>query len=131
MRIINLTPHAIVLVAEDENGDFRGLTGEPSLCKRFRLVAKLPSEGVARVATRTEPHSRIEMSGVPFIIMKTIFGRVEHLPDPMDDTLYVVSLATANAAKIEGRPSDDLLIPGNVVRNPLGEVIGITSFGQI
>lgn len=87
MNIINLTPHKVVVIAEDEN--------------RNPYVYEFPPSGtVARVSsTQTE----VELIGnIP--IVKTEFGEVEGLPDPQPDTIYIVSSLVAQA--LSGKRND-------------------------
>lgn len=109
-RIVNLTPHAINIIAEDGN-----------------TIATFPSEGIARA---TQEQVKIgELNGVELVSMK--FGETIDLPAPSADTFFVVSIITANAAKAGGRSTDDLLITADPVRNDAGQIIGCRRFALV
>lgn len=72
-KIINLTPHAIVLQKED---------GE--------RIQVQPSGTVATVATM--PATLHDIPGIPVpVAAAPEYGEVEKLPDPQDGTIYIVS----------------------------------------
>ena len=97
-RVVNLTPHTLNVV--NIQGD----------------VVVIPSEGIARVATSTEEVATI----CGFAISKSTFGNVEGLPEPQDHTYYVVSRLVLQALP----ERNDLLRPGELVRDAGGNVIG-------
>jgi len=132
-KVLNLTPHAVVLLVEDENGPIAGSLGFGRAVRQgtFRQVAELPSEGVARAATTTQAAGSVEMDGIEFPVTKTVFGEVQDLPEPVDGVKLVISLVTANAAAAAGRTTDDLLIVGETVRDAEGRIIGATGFGAV
>ena len=74
--IKNLTPHALVLVVEDETGPVSGGVGFGRAAReaQFRVVAEMPSEGVARATTSVEEVGRVEVNGESLPVTKTIFG---------------------------------------------------------
>ena len=104
--IINLTPHEIV-VLNDQN----------------EVVFKLPSEGVARC--KTEKTVVGYLNGIP--VKKTRFGAIEGLPQAQKGVAYIVSAITAQAAV----DRDDLYIVEDTVRDDAGRIIGCKSFGKI
>nr|DAF27344.1 MAG TPA: hypothetical protein [Caudoviricetes sp.] len=109
-RIINLTPHAINIVDKDGN-----------------KIVDLPSEGEARaVQTNISIGS---LGDIPLV--KTEFGEPIGLPEPAENTFYVVSAITANAAKIAGRTTDDLLLTAETVRNEKNQIIGCRALAKI
>jgi hypothetical protein len=59
--------------------------------------------------------------------MKTVLGQVVDLPEPQDDTLYIVSRAVAEAA----RDRDDLVVPDNVIRDDQGRVIACRALARV
>jgi hypothetical protein len=82
MRLINLTPHEIILlIARD-------------------VELKIPSSGIARV-----DHKRIKtgqyIKGIP--IYKRSHHRIIGLPKPKNGNNYIVSRATAECAWRDGR----------------------------
>lgn len=97
MKIVNLTPHPIRLVA---NG----------------IEHRIPSSGVARVAV-----SDIEVGeadGIP--LFRQEYGDVVGLPDPTPHTLYIVSAVVRAALPQRG----DLVSPARLIRDENGRVIG-------
>jgi len=97
MKMINLTPHPIVII----NG------GE--------TVTLPPSGMVARV---TECEREInQINGVP--VVKIEYGNVTGLPEPAADTIYIVSAMVAQAVN-----RIDLFYPARLVRDDAGRIIG-------
>lgn len=133
MIIRNLTPHALQLLAEQEGGPVAGSVGFGRAARRaqFRLVAELPSEGVARVATRIGRAGTIEVNGEQIPVTVTVFGEVQDLPEPAESVRLVISKITADAARAGGRSADDLLIVGESVRDAEGKILGVTGFGRV
>ena len=104
--IVNLTPHSIaVLDASNE------------------VVLNLPSEGNARC--KVEKTVIGSLNG--FAVKKSVFGEIEGLHEPEDNTVYVVSAITAQAAK----DRKDLYIVEDTVMDSSGRIIGCKSFGVI
>ena len=132
-KIVNLTPHPIALLAEDKAGDTAGSVGFGRGARpgQFRLVAELPSEGVARAYPSTETVGEVEVAGEKFPVTRTTFGSPEGMPEPDEESVYVLSLITAQAAAAAGRSTDDLLIVGETVRDDKGVIIGCTGFGRL
>ena len=111
MAFLNLTPHAINILAE--NGE---------------VVLTIPPSGtVARAAQTDEVCGEVE--GIE--VVKTSFGAPTDLLEPREGVYLVVSLATANAAKTTGRPTDDLLLTSSPVRDENGRIIGCRRFARI
>lgn len=131
-RIINLTPHAVNIIAKDGS-----------------VKATYPSEGVARATQHAEVIG--ELNGVELVSMK--FGETVDLPAPAktcdigwpcsqphlscegcpdaEKVYYIVSIITANAAKANGRSTDDLIITADPVRNDEGQIIGCERFALV
>lgn len=108
--IRNLTPHTVTIVTEDGS-----------------IKAAFPSEGIAR-ATQVAEHVG-ELDGIELVSMK--FGKTEDLPAPENGVYYIVSVITANAAKAEGRGTDDLVITADLVRDADGRIIGCKRFALV
>jgi len=104
MKIMNLTPHDVVIVGEDGS-----------------VVKTFPSTGLARLSSATEKVG--EVDGVP--ITKTVFGAPEGLPDPVDGVLLIVSQTLKSAFP----DRHDLVVPSELVRDSEGRVIGCRSLG--
>lgn len=113
MKIINLTPHAINLY--DVNGNITTIE---------------PSGSVARVdSTNGE---LIGLAGIPCATYEApVWGDIEGLPPPTDDTIYIVSSLVAS--RIMDR--DDVFSPGTgpkdeAIRDEKGRIIGVTRLIQ-
>jgi hypothetical protein len=98
--VINLTPHDINVVLENE------------------VVVYPKSGAVARCAETSVVVGTL--NGVP--IVKKEFGGVENLPPYQEGTFYVVSALVASAVK-----RADVVSPGDAVRDENGVIIGCKS----
>lgn len=99
---VNLTQHVITLL-QGENDTIWG---------------RIPTSGtVARVPTTSEPMDPVQ--GIS--CTRTRFGAVEGVPPREEGTVYIVSRLVLEAAK-DFR--DDVYAPGELVRDPAGQVIG-------
>lgn len=105
--IVNLTPHKITFVGE--NG---------SVLKEIE-----PSGQLARVAVKTVKTGFFD--DLP--ITESVFGEVEGLPDPCENTVYIVSSLVAQRC----RDRSDVFIPNESVRDANGRIIGCLSLGRI
>lgn len=107
-KIINLTPHTVTLVC-----------GE-------RTVEVAPSGQVARVSATAQQVGTITIDGFDFPVVKTVFGEVTGLPEPQDNTVYVVSTLVLSA--VQGRK--DVVAPntGAAIRDSEGRVVGVPGF---
>ena len=108
--IKNLTPHTVFIVNEDGT-----------------VKATFPSEGIAR-ASQIAEHAG-ELDGIELVSMR--FGKTEDLPAPAEGVYYIVSAITANAAKAEGRTTDDLVLTADTVRDDSGRIIGCKRFALV
>ena len=102
-KIINLTPHEINIVGE-------------------QTINIPPSGQIARVVEKIGNIG--DVNGIP-LIHKT-FGKVEGLPEPQTDTIFIVSLLVAQATH-----RTDILAIGETVRNEKGQVVGAKSFAMV
>ena len=102
--LINCTPHAVNIRRED--GTF---------------LTVQPSGDFARVATIKEETSIPGLEGIK--VEKTTFdtSKIDGLPAPEEGTIYIVSLITLNALK---GIRNDLVAPGNLLRDEGGNIIG-------
>lgn len=97
---VNLTPHNIIIVnGSDEPYQVIPPSGDIARCK----------EDVVKIGT---------IGGIP--LLKTIYGDVEGLPEPRKDVYYIVS----TIVRVNMPSRHDLLSPGQLVRNELGQPIG-------
>ena len=106
VRIVNLTPHAVTVLRENE---------EP--------IEYPPSGTVARCATQRRVIG--SLNGIP--INQTEFGEVSGLPAPAPGVYYLVSALVAQALP----QREDLLIPDDVVRDEAGRIIGCRAFARV
>lgn len=105
MNIINLTPHDINLLLEDD-------------------VIVFKSEGIARVQQKEVLDEYFDR--VP--IYKNKYGEVEGLPEEKDGVYYIVSFVVASALKDK---RNDLLIVTKTERNEKGQIIGCYGFARL
>jgi len=98
--LVNLTPHQIHIVSPE---------GET-----IRTIE--PEANPARVSASTETAG--EVDGVP-VVHQTL-GEVEGLPEPAEETMYIVSRMVASAAIGRG----DLFVPAALVRDDSGRIVG-------
>jgi hypothetical protein len=103
MRIVNKTPHIVNYYNSE-------------------MVTAFPSEGVARCKEIIKPVDHHHHCPVKLTV--ATYGDVVGLPEPMADTIYIVS-ALVRAAMPARK---DLVSPGVLIRNPDGGVIGCSSF---
>jgi hypothetical protein len=95
----NLTPHIVNIF--DEEGEL--------------IVSVQPEIVSARVKTSRE--SLGKNGNIP--IFKNNYSDVEGLPEPLEDTIFVVSAKVAERAK-----RDDVMYPGELIRDASGQPVG-------
>ena len=103
IEFINLTPHNVNVVREGE----------------IILVIE-PSGTIARCKQETKEIGML--ANIP--ITETVFGEVENLPAPKENTYFIVSRLVLSACK----DRKDLLVPNELVRDEEGNIIGCSSF---
>ena len=103
IKIVNLTPHPISITDGDTFA---------------------PSGKVARVKAIQEDAGII--NGIP--VKTQTFGDIIDLPEPQDDTIFIVSAIVLSAAKAIGRT--DVVAPdtSNAVRNDQGHIVSVPGF---
>lgn len=107
MTIINLTPHAINFLREDNSV----------------LATVEPSGTIARAS---QTRARVsEVNGI--VVNQCSYGAVIGLPDPQPETIYLVSALTAQAC----RDRNDVFITDDAVRNESGQIIGCRAIAHI
>ena len=109
MRIINLTPHTLNLIVNN---------------KEVRI---LPSGIIARCEVTRQQIDSIMFNDVEIPVNRTIFGRVENLPEPKKDTIYVVSSLVAQAVPHR----NDVFIPDDTIRDEQGRIIGARALAKV
>lgn len=122
--IVNLTPHSVTVystndVTEVTKGSYKSLV----LKEGAEPIVTYPSQGVARAACSKEQIDTV--NGIP--VYATSYGEPEGLPPAREDTFYLVSALTAQAAP----QRHDLLIIDGAVRNAEGQIVGCTAFGRV
>lgn len=100
-EIVNYTPHEIAVITKWSK-------------------TRIPSAGIARVSQKNTIVDEIE----GFDIFQAEYGAVEGLPEPQNNTLYIVSAIVKSAL-----PSrDDLLVPTEFIRDEAGKILGCRGF---
>ena len=105
MKLKNFTPHNVVIVMNETT----------------KIV--IPSDGIARVTETKTVAPSIDVDGVIIETFVSSFGEVENLPPQEDGVMVIVSALVASAAK----DRNDLLVPGELVRDNDGNIIGCKS----
>jgi len=106
MNLVNMTPHSISIV--DENNS---------------VIKIIPTSGNLIRLKSSTVDSGLSVDGVK--ITKTAFGEPEGLPGEQDGTYYIVSQIVKTA--LPNRK--DLLVPAEMVRDTEGNIIGCKSLG--
>jgi len=91
------------------------------------LTVEIPPSGqVARVSATAQQVGTITIDGFDFPVVKTVFGEVTGLPEPQEDTVYIVSTLVLSA--VQGRK--DVVAPntGAAIRDSEGRVVGVPGF---
>lgn len=110
MRMINLTPHPVVIYAGEE-----------------AVINQGPDGPMARCIEAREDAGTVEIAGHQVPVSEVDFEEVENLPEPEEGVVYVVSRATA-----EARPDRrDLYYPDIQVRDDAGRIIGCRGLAQV
>jgi hypothetical protein len=99
MKFINCTHHVLNIIAND---------GE--------VITVPPSGQVARVSTVRK--QVMSIGNIP--VFSVEFGKVENLPEPEPETVFVVSALVAQ--RVPER--EDVFSPGELVRDESGQPIG-------
>lgn len=134
MTITNLTPHPVVVLRDDPNGEVTGFTGvgAAQMEGRFTLVGRVaPAGTVARAAQTDEVVGSLEIGDFAVPLVTSRYGEPTDLPASEDGTFYVVSILTAQAAKSAGRSTSDLLVTSDPVRDAVGKIIGCRKFAIV
>ena len=113
MNIINLTPHAIVLMPYE---------GCQHCC------VDIPTSGeIARCNVDRKQVDSITIDDITVSINRTQFGEVTGLPGFQPDTIYIVSAVVAQA--VPYRP--DVFIVDDAVRDDQGRIIGARALAHV
>jgi hypothetical protein len=108
VRLVNLTPHPVVIAPDDGTAPLTITPGGPP----------------ARCRVETQGRDAIMVDGYPVPLVETTFGEVYDLP-PYEDggVLYIVSLIVKQAAQKTGRY--DVCSPGEPIRDMDGRVVAV------
>lgn len=105
MKLKNFTPHNVVIVIDEMT----------------KVV--IPSEGIARVTETKTAAPSIVVDGHTIETFSSSFGEVENLPPQEEGVMIIVSAMVASAAM----DREDLLVPGELVRDNGGNIVGCKS----
>lgn len=109
-NVINLTPHAVNIVGDDGS-----------------VSVTIPASGdVARCSQTISIVGSVTLGSVAIPISSSSYGEVVDLPEPQDNTYYIVSRLVMSACPAR----QDLLVPNDLVRNDAGQVIGCRSLAN-
>ena len=109
IKLVNCTPHDVSLITEKGNITF-------------------PRSGIIpRLTEQQNKINSINSNGIEIDIMEKSFNEVEGLPEPQENTIYIVSALVAGAAK----DRDDLVIPNDTVRDDQGRIVGCKNLAKI
>lgn len=104
---INLTPHDVTIVVGD------------------RTEVIKPS-GLARCKETSVQVGLID-GWIP--VYETEYGEVSGLPEPAEDTIYIVSVIVAKAKEVQART--DVYVPAKTIRDENGVIIGCIGLNKV
>lgn len=114
-KLVNLTPHSLGIC--DPQGN---------------LFTTLPSVSSVRVVTTASLSGEVEVEGKEVSIVETSYGQVERLPEPVKDTIFIVSQLVISALKAAGINRPDVVAPDtgpqSVIRDEAGQILGVKRF---
>lgn len=121
-KIINCTPHDVVIYNEDDT-EF-STERKALVLKNEDATPYMVFESTA-IMTRVGVEEKFikKICGIP--VYSTKFTELINLPPEEENTYYIVSGYVGKAGKEMGR--NDLLIPSHQIRNEKGVVIGCTA----
>ena len=109
INVVNCTPHNVNLITTNGNITF-------------------PKSGIIpRLKEVQNKISSVNSNGIEIDIMQKSFLEPEGLPEPQENTIYIVSALVAGAAK----DRDDLVIPNDTIRDDQGRIVGCRSLAKI
>ena len=109
VKVVNCTPHDVNLITENGSITF-------------------PRSGI--IPRLTEQQNKINsviVNGIEIDIMSKSFLEPEGLPEPKENTIFIVSALVAGAVKNR----DDLVIPNDIIRDDKGNIIGCRNLARI
>lgn len=124
MQVINLTPHALnVFVPTQVVRDGR----TTSVAEGAEPVLTVPSTGFARAKEIIEQLPALNLGVEVPVVRKAYADTVDGLPEPQEDTIYIVSFLTAQAAANR----EDVFFPGEAVRDIAGNIVGCVGLSHV
>ncbi len=109
-RYVNLTPHDVNVIVRD------------------KVIATYEgTSSPARVDMVDVPVGHMDVNGHQVAIVRPSFGALQNVPEPIDGTMFIVSLITAQAMLAAGRK--DALIVHNTVRDG-STILGCRAFAK-
>lgn len=109
IKVVNCTPHDVNLITEKGNITF-------------------PRSGIIPRLTESQKKiNSVNSNGIEIDIMEKSFLEPEGLPEPQENTIFIVSALVAGAIKNR----DDLVIPNDIVRDEAGRIIGCKNLARI
>lgn len=122
-RLVNLTPHQVLLETSNNDGELKRLVLPPAK-EVPRLVIASGEEDPVLVRTESEDTEEIT---IPVVKGTRAIGIKPPLPAPQPGVLYVTSRALA-----EHLPErSDLVWPEDQIRDVNGNVIGARKLGRV
>ena len=109
VKVINCTPHDVVIISESGNITF----------ERSGIIPRLKEV--------QQKINSVNSNGIEIDIMEKSFLEPEGLPEPKEGTIYIVSALVAGAVKHR----DDLVIPNDTIRDDQGRIIGCRNLARI
>lgn len=106
VTLLNATPHVLNIVQRDGS------------------VLTLASSGIV---PRCESNEVIDQAIGLIEVTRQTLGHVQGLPDPVPGLYFIVSRLVASAA--DNR--DDLLVPGSLIRDDQGKVVGCKGLSRL
>lgn len=101
-KLINLTPHTINVMVDG-----------------METLNIVPSGTLARATEMSEVVG--DINGIPLIRKK--FGDIQGLPEPSEDTIYIVSMLVKTAVP----DRLDVVVPSDPIRDAEGRIVGCKS----
>jgi hypothetical protein len=125
MRIVNLTPHALNVFLPTQVVRKDRMV---NVVEGAEPVLSIASAGFARAKEIVKQLSplNIGVTELP-VVRKAYESTVSSLPEPQENTIYVVSFLTAQA--VPNR--EDVYFPGEAVRNAHGDIVGCVGLSRV
>ncbi len=112
----------------------RNLMGKAvSLCTTSGVVLKSwePDSFVAFAAPTFRPDRCVDIDGHIVEVVRSEYRPLVNLPAPTEGVFLLVTYSVAKAARCEGRTTEDLLTPNDVIKDEKNRIIGCTRFARL